>query len=386
MINKVKELGQVFTEEAEVDLMIALIKNGKRILEPSCGTGNFSKKLSCVSIELDKEICPSYALNMDFFDYDVSNKFDTIIGNPPYVAFKSMSESTKEKLDLENYDKRTNLHIFFIDKCLKHLSPGGELIFVTPREFIKQTSAIYLNNLLHKSGTITHFYDYGDKMLFKGFTPNCAIWRFEKDNFTHKTKLINGEVVTQQNINGQFVFSNQIYDYDFSSLFTVRVGGVSGMDKIFVHNKGNKEFVYSKTATTGKTRTMYYNHKDAYIQKHEAALRARKIKTFDDSNWWCWGRDFHNSESKRIYVNGKTRNKSPFFTHSCNNYDGSILALFLEDESIDVPKCLTVLNSIDWKELGFKVGDRFVFNQKSLQEIKLPSSEVKKFIKVLDKS
>ena len=81
-MDKIKELGQVFTQSNEVDLMISLMKNGKDILEPSCGPGSFSEKLNnCVSIEFDPDICPKYALNIDFFDYPVANKHDSIIGN-----------------------------------------------------------------------------------------------------------------------------------------------------------------------------------------------------------------------------------------------------------------------------------------------------------------
>ena len=252
MIDKVKNLGQVFTCDREIELMTSLIKNTGNILEPSAGTGNFMKYLKNITaIEYDSSICPQNALNIDFFDYDISNKFDTIIGNPPYVGFKEIIESTKSKLDLNKFDKRTNLHVFFIDKCLKHLNTNGEIIFLTPRDFIKQTSAIPLINELHKSGTITHFYDYGDEVLFSGFSPNCAIWRFEKNNFSRKTKLLNSQVVEQQNIGGQFVFSNVLYDFKLSDIFDVKVGGVSGMDSIFVNSNGNEDFVYSKTHTTG---------------------------------------------------------------------------------------------------------------------------------------
>ena len=384
MSNDVEKLGQVFTPTETVDLMIGLMKNKGKVLEPSCGNGAFTDKLrdtDLCAIELDPRHCPDYAIILDFFDLPLSNKYDTIIGNPPYVGFKNIMEETKSKLCLENYDKRTNLFIFFIDKCLEHLKIGGEIIFITPREFIKQTSAIFLNKKMHKLGTLTHFYDYGDEMIFKGFTPNCAIWRFEKDNFTYKTKLLDQTIVSQQDINGQIVFSDTVYDYNLGDLFSIHVGGVSGMDSIFVNQSGNKEFVYSKTASTGATRKMFYNIKDPYILQNKAKLIKRKIKKFDESNWWEWGRDFYKSSSERVYVNCKTRKKNPFFTHDCKNYDGSLLALIPLKEDIDINKAVNMLNSIDWQELGFKVGGRFVFSQKALKNIKIPSGKVQKIFK-----
>lgn len=381
MIDKVKNLGQVFTREKEIKLMISMIKNSGNILEPSAGTGNFLNHLNnATGLEYDSTICPPGVLNIDFFDYDTSNKFDTIIGNPPYVGFKEIVDNTKSKLDLAKFDKRTNLHVFFIDKCLKHLKSNGEIIFLTPRDFIKQTSAIPLINELHKTGTITHFYDYGDEVLFTGFSPNCAIWRFEKDNFSRKTELLNSQIVDQQNIGGQFVFSNTTYDYKLSDIFDVKVGGVSGLDSVFVNPNGNEDFVYSKTHTTGNTRKMYYNTRNAFIESKKQELLKRKLKTFDESNWWLWGRDFVNNNKKRVYVNCKTRKSNPFFTHTCNKFDGSILALFLRDQNLNAKHCAKVLNSIDWGDLGFKVGGRYCFSQKALQNTKIPNKIAKKIL------
>lgn len=381
-MHKQKNYGQVFTEDKEIETMISLMKNSGSILEPSVGSGNFLKFLppNTISIEIDPTVCPQKSLNMDFFAYSRDNKFNTIIGNPPYVMFKDILESTKDFLDTSKYDKRTNLHVFFIDKCLDHLEDGGELIFVTPREFIKQTSSMPLLKKMTSLGSFTHFYDYGDEILFKGFSPNCAIWRFEKGNFSNSTTLLDGSVVTQKEINGQLVFSNISYDKNFSDLFFVKVGGVSGLDKVFVHQNGNKDFVYSQTRTTGKTRKMFYKIKDPFLETKKQELLERKIKTFTEENWWEWGRDFHKSDKDRIYVNAKTRKENPFFVHSCKNYDGSILALFPKKE-MDVAKVSDILNEIDWEDLGFKVGGRFVFNQKSLENIKISS---KIYQKILD--
>ena len=378
-----KNLGQVFTETSEIKLMMSMMQNSGSILEPASGTGNFLKHLpqNTVSIELDASICNPQSLNMDFFNYDVTNKFDTIIGNPPYVAFKEIIESTKMLLNLEEYDKRTNLHVFFTDKCLDHLNDGGEIIFVTPREFIKQTSVIPLIKKMSSLGSFTHFYDYGDKMLFEGFSPNCAIWRFEKGNFNNTTKLLDGSVVKQQEISGQLVFSNTVYDKNLSDIFSVKVGAVSGLDSIFVSPKGNKDFVYSETRTTGKTRKMYHDIKNSFLESHKKTLISRKIRTFSEDNWWEWGRGFHSSDNDRIYINSKTRQDNPFFTHTCKNYDGSVLALFPKVD-IDIANAVEQLNKIDWNDLGFKAGGRYVFAQKNLQNIKIPS---KIYDRILDK-
>ena len=88
--------------------------------------------------------------------------------------------SQKRLLKSDLFDTRSNLFLFFIEKSIRHLKPGGELVFIVPREFIKLTAARKLNAWLYEQGSITHFYETGDTRVFGEHTPNCAIFRFEK--------------------------------------------------------------------------------------------------------------------------------------------------------------------------------------------------------------
>jgi adenine-specific DNA-methyltransferase len=237
-------------------------------------------------------------------------------------------------------------------------------------EFVKSTASIKLNSLIYDIGTITHFYDYGDKMVFPGFSPNVVVWRFEKNNFSRLTNTFNG-VKKFNNFNGQLIFSDNEYSTDFNDLFFVKVGGVSGLDKIFSSEEGNEEFVCSYTRTNGHLRKMFYNFRSEYLEKHKDLLLTRQMKQFNETDWWKWGRDFYHSDKDRIYVNCKTRVNNPFFTNECKNYDGSVLAIFPKKDDIDIKKAVTELNNIKWEDLGFKIGGRYVFSQKSLSNIKL---------------
>lgn len=377
----VKTLGQVFTPEYAVEKMLSLKKYNGNCLEPSCGDGAISSKIENVyAIEFDSTICPYYAHNMDFFDYSTDNKYDSIVGNPPYVKFKEICESTKSKLDFTIFNNKTNLYIFFIEKCIRHLKNNGELIFLVPRDFLKLTSCVKLNEYIYKSGTITNIVDYGDKVIFKGFNPNCIIFRFEKNNFTRKTIY---EDVTSNSIsereficsNGQICFLSSEYNIDFNDLFYVKVGGVSGDDEIYKNQEfGNMDFVCSDTNATGKTTKMIYNEINDYIIKNETRLRSRKIMKITDENWWKWGRDFYKSDRPRIYVNSKTRNKKPFFINDCKNYDGSILAIFPKYDNMDINELCEMLNNVNWNDLGFMCNDRYLFTQRGLENAKLPNS------------
>ncbi|MCS6989709.1 MAG: class I SAM-dependent methyltransferase [Chloroherpetonaceae bacterium] len=376
----VKTLGQVFTPKFIVREMLALRRNAGRILEPSCGNGAFSNELpECVAIELDASQAPRNALVMDFFDFPASEKFETIIGNPPYVRFQDILPDTKKKLSLARFDGRSNLYLFFIEKCVQHLAPRGELIFITPRDFLKATSSRKLNDYLYKQGTITDWIELGDRRIFEGFAPNCAIWRFEKDDFSRKTNFTSEdgrkETRTFACASGQLLFLNADYVVPFSDVFFVKVGAVSGDDEIFASEEfGNRDFVCSTTAKDGRTRRMIFNAKSPYLERFKSRLLSRRIKKFDESNWWTWGRSHYQSSEKRIYVNCKTRNPRPFFLHPCNDYDGSVLAIFPKNQDANLNELCEALNGVNWAELGFACDGRFLFSQRALERCLLPEA------------
>lgn len=369
----IKNLGQVFTPDFIVSEMLSLRKNFGSVLEPSCGNGAFLKNLGAlvVGIEIDGRLKGKNILNADFFDYPVENKFDTIIGNPPYVRFQDIQKSTKNKLAMAHFDKRSNLYLFFIEKCIQHLKSNGELIFITPRDFLKATSSIKLNEFIYQNGTITDLIDLGDKKVFEGFAPNCVIWRFEKDNFSRKTSVYKNFILSH----GQLLFVDNHYPIKFSDIFFVKVGAVSGADKIFSNEDcGNVDFVCSYTAKTGKTKRMIYDINAKYLKQFKDILMSRKIRKFNEGDWWKWGRDFFKSDLQRVYVNNKTRNTAPFFLHRSNFYDGSVLAVFPNNQKIDVRGACADLNGVNWAELGFVCDGRFIFNQKSLENCLLPAN------------
>lgn len=366
----VEQFGQVFTPEFIVAEMLQLRKNNGNVLEPSSGAGAFVKNIpGCIGIELDAKHCNEHSINMDFFDYPTTNKFDTIIGNPPYVRYQDILEDTKKKLKTSLFDERSNLYLFFIEKCIHHLNDKGELIFITPRDFMKATSSIKLNDFIYKNGTITDIIDLGDKRVFSGFSPNCVIWRFEKGNFSRKTNVTKEFVCC----NGQLLFTDTYYPLRFNDVFTVKVGAVSGSDKIFANEiYGNAEFVCSSTYKTGATRKMIFNVKNEYLESHKDVLIKRRIREFNETNWWQWGRLHCMNNDKRIYVNSKTRNKNPFFVHDCKNYDGSVLAIFPKNPNADEKLLCEKLNTVNWFELGFVCDGRHIFAQKSLENSLLP--------------
>lgn len=364
--SNIAELGQVFTPDEVVAFMLSLRQHNGRELEPSCGNGAFLRHLGsdATGIEIDESIINDPRMvGCDFFEFEPGLLFDTIIGNPPYVRFRDIKDTTKGLLQMEKFDQRSNLYLFFIDRCIDLLSDNGELIFITPREFIKATSARLLNKRLFYEGSFTHFYDLGDQPIFSGVSPNCAIWRWQKGR--RSKKLIHSKSDYLRYRNGQLWFGDS-GDSIVNDWFEVKVGAVSGADECFEHSDG-EEFVCSRTAYTGETKRMIYNtmHPHPDLEPHKERLLRRKVKKFDESNWWKWGREFCRREGPRIYVNCKTRKHDAFFVNENTAYDGSVLALFPKDD-IDLDRAVDRLNSVSWRSLGFECDGRKIFSQRGL--------------------
>ena len=387
-------LGQVFTPPVIVDCMRGLVRNSGRVLEPACGDGAFLQHFpGALGIEIDPRHAPPGAEVMNFFELGEDELFATIIGNPPYVRYQDISPGTRRLARDTVLDGRANLYLFFIEKCLRLLEPGGELIFITPRDLLKATSAVPLNRLLYQAGTITDFIDLGDARLFDGATPNCAIWRFERGNDTRRTRfatlgLADGAAGFERlhweernfiESGGHLLLTRQNYPLKLSDIAFVKVGAVSGADELYTSTEhGNRDFVCSSTVADGKTRRMIWcepgDPPPKALLPHHDRLIARRIRSFDEFNWWQWGRGLYQSDQARVYVNNKTRRAQPFFVHNCPNYDGAVLAIFPRDPTVDVNILAEALNAVNWDDLGFICDGRFLFTQRSLEQTPLPKS------------
>ncbi len=162
-----KKQGIFFTPKNVRDLIISHIdkynKSPKNILEPSFGSGEFLKdvaKYNCkvTGVEFNKtifdkvvkEFKSNYNLvNQDFLEFESKEKFDVILGNPPYFVVDTKNT--------ECMTGRGNIFVLFIYKCLtQHLQKDGLLAFVLPTSFYNCKYYEPCRKYIREHSTIIH--------------------------------------------------------------------------------------------------------------------------------------------------------------------------------------------------------------------------------------
>ena len=126
-------------------------------MEPSCGSGEFitslkssfsSQEVSITGIEYNETIYNSIlSLNVDnvriikqdYLKFIPSNKYDLIIGNPPFYVMK---KDDVDEIYYPYFDGRPNIFLLFIIKSLSLLNDNGVLCFILPKSFL---NCLYYN-------------------------------------------------------------------------------------------------------------------------------------------------------------------------------------------------------------------------------------------------
>ena len=226
-IDHKKKHGIYFTHPNEVNKTIEILSNyGCKyddILEPSCGSCEFVRKLSKLNpdsnidcVEYDKTIFKGIKslqtgkikiVNDDFISYKCNKKYDLIIGNPPYFVIKK-KECPKE---YHNYlDGRPNIYLLFILKCLKLLKKDGILAFILPNNFL---NCSYYNKVRNY---IKNNYKLIDVV-------NCGHDFIDTEQLTHLLIIQNKVEFNNKNIielNNSVIFNTKEKINKLNNLFT----------------------------------------------------------------------------------------------------------------------------------------------------------------------
>ena len=176
-----KKEGIYFTPKNIVTDMISICKKAnkkiKRVLEPSCGScqvinevDKSFKNIEIYGIEFNNTIFTEIKalehtnntnlINMDYLKYVPEEKYDLIIGNPPYFVMPKKTVNTKY---YEYFDGRPNIFVLFIIKALSELNIRGILAFVLPKNFLNCNYYNKLRQYIVEKFKIVSIKDHSDE-------------------------------------------------------------------------------------------------------------------------------------------------------------------------------------------------------------------------------
>lgn len=174
--------GGYYTPQKLSDYIAKLtLKDDMKILEPSCGDGSFLRSLKKIlnnknyniekidaieyikeeadkSAKLVNDIENATVINDDFYNFYVNckEKYNLIIGNPPYIRYQYLTAFQREKqaqVLIKNKmksNKLINSWVFFLVACIELLEKNGTIAFVIPAEIMQVAYAEDLRKYLSK--------------------------------------------------------------------------------------------------------------------------------------------------------------------------------------------------------------------------------------------
>jgi adenine-specific DNA-methyltransferase len=207
-----KAYGAVSTPKVIVDLMVELSeirgKSSLEILEPACGLCNFllniyskfpDRENKLFGVELNKDVylemtsfieqysLPVKLINEDFLLLKTPERFDLVIGNPPYgiigrethYRISTLREMKAEyKKQFCTWKGKYNVYGAFIEKSINLLKDKGRLVFIIPATWMILDEFSALREYLSQKGK-TKVYYLG-RNVFKGIEVTSSIIVFEK--------------------------------------------------------------------------------------------------------------------------------------------------------------------------------------------------------------
>ena len=138
-----------------------------------------------ISVNWNIKVCNSIEKlpKNDLFNFVEVEKFDFIVGNPPYIRVQHLEEENRKFIQ-QNYkfcqSGSTDIYIAFYELSYNLLSDNGICGLITPNTFFYTETGRALRDFLGKAKAIKRISNYADIQVFDNATTYSAVVIFDK--------------------------------------------------------------------------------------------------------------------------------------------------------------------------------------------------------------
>jgi len=152
----------------------------------------------------------------DFFDpewmFGVTEGFDIVIGNPPYVEHKKLKGISSElKKHYSTYSGTADLYVYFYENGINNLREKGTLVYITSNKFIKTSYGEHLRKYF-SNFNINEIIDFTEVHVFEALVSSCIFSVSKNNNSSNKIKVafVNDSLFDFSSVDA-FIDKNKFY-------------------------------------------------------------------------------------------------------------------------------------------------------------------------------
>ncbi len=279
-----KQHGIFFTPPKTIQQNILALKkyfkNIESVLEPSCGSCEYIDAIHSLypnipitGVEINPTIFEAIKeknsemiklWHSDFLTFKEHDKYDLIIGNPPYFVMKKWQVHSDY---YDYFDGRPNIFILFIIKSLKLLNENGIMSFVLPKGFLNCLYYEKTRDFIKKKYKIIDIINSEEEfaetqqdtviLIIQNTLPNKTNNKF---CFSNKSYTIFGFPSTIKRLNELYKNTKTLTELGFS----VNVGTVvwNQCKDILSNDNSYTRLIYSSDITENKLDIKSYKNED----------------------------------------------------------------------------------------------------------------------------
>ncbi len=134
------------------------------------------------SLIADKDVAGDTAFDWEK-EFSDANKFDVVIGNPPYERIQVMSQYAPESVEFLKANYRSaasgnfDIYVCFIERGLQLLKDDGQFGYICPSKFFQSEYGQETRQLLSEGRNVRKIVSFGDQQIFtQASTYTCLLF------------------------------------------------------------------------------------------------------------------------------------------------------------------------------------------------------------------